>query len=66
MTLAQILARLDKLEARLALPATVDRSLEQVMAQLNLIAERRREDPGWRPSGSRRHASRKAAQPRFT
>jgi hypothetical protein len=50
-TLAQILARLDRLEARLAQPATVDRSAEQVMAQLNLIAGRRREQPGYRPCG---------------
>jgi hypothetical protein len=50
-TLAQILARLDRLEARLAAPAAVDRSAEQVVAQINLIAERRREHPGWKPSG---------------
>jgi hypothetical protein len=50
-TLAQILARLDRLEAKLAAPAAVDRSAEQVVAQINLIAERRREASGWRPCG---------------
>jgi hypothetical protein len=57
-TLAAILRRLDALEARLAAPATVDRSAEQVMAQINLIAERMRAAPDWKepppdPSGSR-------------
>jgi hypothetical protein len=48
---AALLRRLDALEQRLAAPATVDRSAEQVMAQINLIAERRRSDPKWKPSG---------------
>jgi hypothetical protein len=50
MTLAQILARLDRLEARLAAPmAVIDNT--DVRRQLDIIATRRREQPGWRPCG---------------
>jgi hypothetical protein len=50
-TLAQILARLDKLEARLAPPPVVEFDLRDVRRTLDLIALRRREAPGYRPCG---------------
>jgi hypothetical protein len=49
-TLAQILARLDRLEAKLAAPA-VEFDLAGVRRTLDLIAERRRAMPGYRPCG---------------
>jgi hypothetical protein len=49
-TLAQILARLDKLEARLAAPA-VEIDTRDVRRSLDLIAERRRAQTGYRPCG---------------
>jgi esterase/lipase superfamily enzyme len=49
-TLAQILARLDKLEARLAPAPVVEIDTRDVRRQLDLIAERRRAMPGWKPS----------------
>jgi len=49
-TLAQILARLDRLEARLAAPA-VEFDTAGVRRTLDLIAERRRAMPGYRPCG---------------
>jgi hypothetical protein len=49
-TLSAILRRLDALEARLAAPA-VEFDGEGVRRSLDLIAERRREAPGYRPCG---------------
>jgi hypothetical protein len=49
-TLAQILARLDRLEAKLAAPA-VEFDVAGVRRTLDLIAERRREAAGWKPCG---------------
>jgi hypothetical protein len=45
-----IAARLAALESRQA-PAADDGALERVMAQLDLIAERRRAMPEWKPHG---------------
>jgi hypothetical protein len=50
-TIAQILARLDKLEARLAPAPTVEIDMRDVRRTIDLIASRRREHPGWRPCG---------------
>jgi hypothetical protein len=43
-----LLARLERLERRQPEPVDADRSLEQVMAQLNIMGERMRAQPGWK------------------
>jgi hypothetical protein len=47
-TITAILRRLDALEAKLAVKPDDNRSLEQVLKQLDLMAERMRADPKWR------------------
>jgi hypothetical protein len=70
-TLAQILARLDKLEARLAPAPVVEFDTRDVRRSLDLISERRRAMPGWKPCGVSvtaviTQARAAALQPRFT
>jgi hypothetical protein len=50
MNRTTIMNRLAALESRRA-PPVDDGALERVMAQLDLIAGRRREQPGWKPCG---------------
>ena len=49
MSMAAILRRLDAIERRLAIVDEVPDTTAEVLAQLTVIAERRRAMPDWKP-----------------
>lgn len=54
MSMASIMARLERIERKLNLAEPADdnaAAMRDVRRQLDLIAERRRAQPGWQPSG---------------